>query len=218
MPLIAGVDGCRAGWVVVTEHDAFVRSDFPAVVAALPPDAVIAVDIPVGLLETFVPGGRDADRAARELLANQRSSVFSAPVRRAFGATTLREAQTRGCRMTLQALKIMPKVEEVDSSMSPILQHRVFEVHPEVSFRGMNDQRPLQSKKSRRGGRDERHALLIGVGITVPTRPRAGEKEDDLLDACAALWTARRIAAGTAERVPDAPPVDGRGLRMEICW
>jgi predicted RNase H-like nuclease len=39
---------------------------------------------------------------------------------------------------------------------------------------------------------------------------------DDLLDACACAWSARRIAEGRAVRFPADPPQDARGLRMAI--
>jgi len=39
---------------------------------------------------------------------------------------------------------------------------------------------------------------------------------DDLHDALAALWAARRIRAGTARTFPNEPPLDARGLRMAI--
>jgi predicted RNase H-like nuclease len=39
---------------------------------------------------------------------------------------------------------------------------------------------------------------------------------DDLLDACAALWTANRITDGIVRRFPLAAPSDRLGLRMEI--
>jgi predicted RNase H-like nuclease len=48
---------------------------------------------------------------------------------------------------------------------------------------------------------------------------QSGVEKDDALDAGAACWTAGRIAAGTAERLPplsDEAPQDARGLRMEI--
>ncbi len=214
---VAGVDGCRGGWVVATGSSAFVCPDFAAVLETLDPDTVIGVDIPIGLLDGWVAGGRDADRAARSLLGARRSSVFSAPPRAAFGAATLAEAQARGCRMTLQTLAITPKVAEVDRQMTPKLQGRVFEVHPELCFQAMaNGGRPLASKKGQ-DGREQRRVLLDRAGIT-GNAPPTGAAEDDLLDACAALWGARRILAGTHERVPRDPPLDARGLRMEICW
>jgi predicted RNase H-like nuclease len=42
--------------------------------------------------------------------------------------------------------------------------------------------------------------------------------DDDMLDAVAALWTATRLYEGTAETLPDEPPLDAAGLRMEIVY
>jgi predicted RNase H-like nuclease len=39
----------------------------------------------------------------------------------------------------------------------------------------------------------------------------------DALDACAAAWSAQRIAAGRAECLGDGA-TDGRGRPMRICW
>jgi len=41
---------------------------------------------------------------------------------------------------------------------------------------------------------------------------------DDLLDAFAVLWTARRIAEGKAVTLPARPPLDSFGLRMAIAY
>jgi predicted RNase H-like nuclease len=40
--------------------------------------------------------------------------------------------------------------------------------------------------------------------------------EDDILDACACAWTARRVLQGEAHRFADAQRLDPRGLRMQI--
>jgi predicted RNase H-like nuclease len=86
---LAGVDGCRAGWIA-----AFVRAQsgevrlrvvprFAEVTAAPEAPAIIAVDIPIGLPEQAGCGGRAADKVVRSLLGARRSSVFSVPSRRA---------------------------------------------------------------------------------------------------------------------------------------
>ncbi len=46
--------------------------------------------------------------------------------------------------------------------------------------------------------------------------PRTKVGEDDILDACAACWTAARILRDNAIRIPKRPPRDKRGLVMEI--
>jgi predicted RNase H-like nuclease len=213
----AGVDGCRTGWVVAVPQGAVLAPTFAAVLAAVPPETVIAVDIPVGLAPTYVPGGRECDRLARKLLGRPRgSSVFPAPPRSALGSRDLATARDRGWPATLQGLNLLPKIEEVDATMSPALQARVHEAHPELAFQEMNGGAPLLRGKRDPAGRAERRALLEQAGITVPPRPFAGEAADDLLDACAALWIAQRITRQEAIRVPERPLHDARGLRMEI--
>ena len=220
MAHVAGVDGCRGGWVVVIGAAAFVCRDFDAVLAGLDAETLIGIDMPIGLLDDHVPAGRVADRAARSLLPGKRSSVFPAPSRCCFGIRTLDQARERNCRINRQGINLLQKIEDVDARMSPVLQQRVYEVHPELSFAAMNEDRPVLSGKTRPPGRADRRALLEREGIVIPDRPRpyAEVKEDDLLDACAALWSARRIGAGVASRVPEPPPADARGLRMEIWW
>lgn len=86
--LVAGVDGCRAGWVAFkvelrTRATSLEVIDLPAWLRERPPDlACVAIDIPIGLLE----GPRACDKAARKLLGQPRgSSVFPAPRRSACG-------------------------------------------------------------------------------------------------------------------------------------
>ena len=217
MPLLAGVDGCRTGWVVVTDGGAAVVPTFAAVLGSLPGDAIIAIDIPIGLADHYERGGRACDRQARAALGRARgSSVFPAPPRPGLGARTLAAARARGWPATLQALNLLPKIEEVDACMTPALQTRVFEALPELAFRELNRGEPVVPNKRHAEGRARRWALLGSAGIPRPDRPRAGEAEDDLVDACAELWIARRLARGDAVRVPDDPAHDAHGLRMEI--
>lgn len=85
---LAGIDGCRGGWVVA-RWDGGGRLDLIRVarVEALfdAPDApaIACVDMPIGLPETGEIGGRSAERAVRPLLGGRQSSVFSVPARAA---------------------------------------------------------------------------------------------------------------------------------------
>ena len=79
----------------------------------------------------------------------------------------------------------------------------------------------MGSSKKKAAGRLERASLLraeFGEAFerALPERRRLGCAEDDLLDAFAALWTARRVARGVAEILPSEPPLDAFGLRMEM--
>jgi predicted RNase H-like nuclease len=215
---VAGVDGCRGGWVVVHDGGAAVRASFTEVLDELPDDTVIAVDIPIGLADRYEAGGRVCDRLARARLGRVRgTSVFPAPTRTALTARTLAAARALGWPATKQALNIVGKIEQVDRVMTPALQRRVFEVHPELSFAAMNGDGSVLAPKRSPSGSRRRRALLRRSGIVVPDRP-GGAAVDDLLDACALSWSARRVADGTASCVTGTPARDGRGLRMEIRW
>lgn len=237
-PLIcAGVDGCRGGWVVATTvrrgGDALphavsiaVVSGFAEVIALTADAQCVAVDMPIGLLDSPRAGGRDCDRAARALLGRQGSSVFSPPARPALAAREYREAQRlQGAGLSIQTWNIVPRIRDVDGSMTPSLQGRVFEAHPELAFRTLAGRDAVMAGKSSADGFAQRVALLAdAIGPAMPDLPsersRIGTKTcalDDLADALVLADVARRAAGGTAFRVPSGdPPLDGRGLRMEI--
>jgi predicted RNase H-like nuclease len=234
MPWIAGVDGCRAGWVVVLAEcraAAFqVRavqlcSRFADILNLHPAPMVIAVDIPIGLLDQPQSGGRTCDRQARSLLGHRASSVFSPPSRLSLEATEYEQVRTHG--MSRQAFGILPKIREVDQVMTPALQDTVYEAHPELAFMALAGQ-PMQHNKKTFAGREERlRALTQTVNISLQRLKQATVQAlepfkrsqvapDDLLDAYILLRTAWRIVNAEAGRVPSHPPVDTLGLRMEI--
>jgi predicted RNase H-like nuclease len=97
----------------------------------------------------------------------------------------------------------------------------VREVHPEVSFYFLNGERPMSAAKTKVAGRAERLSLLRewsgeAVVNALASRRELGCKVDDVMDAFVALWTAERIASGSAVSIPPQPPLDAYGLRMEM--
>ena len=227
----AGVDGCPAGWFVVCvapqTREIVVRlcASFDAVLALRPRPDLIAIDIPIGLLDERQIGGRECDRLARCRLPGRASSVFSPPVRGLLGAT--RYSQVRGHGLSIQAFGIVAKIREVDRLMTPDLQQRVYEAHPELAFRSLAGA-PLRHSKKIPAGREERLQALERLASfravrdlldTVATRYRRSQLAlDDCLDACVLAWLAGRIATGAAQRLPAQPPLDAKGLRMEIWY
>ncbi|MEW6248272.1 MAG: DUF429 domain-containing protein [Nitrospirota bacterium] len=232
---VAGVDGCRGGWAValVPAETAVARrplirlcGDFREVLLLRPSPAVIAVDIPIGLLDGPRAGGRLCDRLARAMLTGRTSSVFSPPCRRVLRARKYEDAH--GFGLSRQAFGILPKIREVDDLMTSALQQLVREAHPELAFSALAG-RPMRWNKKTPAGRQERlRALERGGALyrelagwlaeALDTFPRRHLSADDLMDALALSWTARRIAAGKARRIPDRPPRDRRSLRMEIWY
>jgi predicted RNase H-like nuclease len=195
--------------------------------------AVLAIDIPIGLPERIAGSGRGCDIAARRLLGPRAASVFSVPPRAAFDSADYAGACAASLaasdpprKISKQMFHLFRKILEVDSVITPALQKRVFECHPEAAFFAMNGQQILPEPKKRGGrmhrpGFDLRRALLSAQGfsetfLNAAMDQRGGAGADDVLDACACAWTAARIVRGEALRFPDAPPLDARGLRMEI--
>ncbi len=128
-----------------------------------------------------------------------------------------------GKGLSKQAYFICPKIAEVDRLMTPVSQERVIEVHPEVSFRAIAG-RPMAHPKRKSAGYEERRELLQkALETSILSREDARDvarsaQPDDLLDATVVAWTAYRFANGIAKRLPPEPPLDRRGLRMEIVY
>lgn len=177
----------------------------------------IAVDVPIGL--PTKAGLRVCDRQARTKLGRRWMCVFPAPDRELFGLSfeearevvlTRRAGSTINEHpiMTQQTIAILQKIEEVDDVMRTDLSRQdwIVEVHPEVCFvtlaKELGD--PVGAtglpRKQRTAGRLARLALLQRAFPDVAERaaaapwPRTEVGRDDILDAYAALWTARRYA------------------------
>jgi predicted RNase H-like nuclease len=116
-------------------------------------------------------------------------------------ACSLREL-IDGKRCSRQAFEITTKIAEVDALMTRHLQSRVREGHPELSFATMSGGAPVMDRKRSAAGRAARLAALRPhfpeIDIAANGRRPAGVGADDVLDAYAMLWTARRLDAGSA--------------------
>jgi predicted RNase H-like nuclease len=223
---VLGLDGCPGGWAGALVDESVDHSvDGSSVllrryngwsaglVEALAEDVdLVAIDIPVGLPE---PGHtRTCDVAARAWLGRRRSSVFSAPPRELFGFETHAEASAAskalcGRGISIQAWNIYGRIAAVDTVVTPAVQHRLLEVHPEIGFLELAGD--LGSKRHRAGRDARQRALPWGI------EPRlAGAKPDDVLDAMVAAWSGLRWLRGEAVLLPADPPRDARGLLMGV--
>jgi predicted RNase H-like nuclease len=225
---VAGVDGCRAGWVAFkVEVPSLATSvelvDVPKLLKSRPNDLLcLAIDIPIGLLEH----SRACDKAARKLLSQPRgTSVFAAPCRAALAATTHAAAnqinrEKTGRGLSQQAFGIIPKIKEVDDTITSDCQRWAIEVHPEVCFWALNEHQPMKHNKKTKEGAAERVAVLCLVFPEIERHlanrpPRIGA--DDLLDAAAAAWTALRCHRKEAQCVC-TPEFDDKGLEVAIYY
>ncbi len=111
-----------------------------------------------------------------------------------------------GKGISRQAYGLGKKILEVDAWVRTV-DRAVIEVHPEVCFATLAGH-PLAHPKWSWAGAEERRRLLALAGIQVPAELGvAGELAgvDDVLDAAAAFWTARRYAEGNATCHPETP-------------
>jgi len=215
---VTGVDACARGWVAVTLGPGeAVRIAVAATLDDLPLAGVTGIDMPLGLLAA---GWRDADLLARRALGRRGVTVFAIPPRPAWDCDSYAEAsglcrELTGKSFSVQAWGLRRKIAEADAyrrraaaswrpapapggacaAPGPDGVH-LYEVHPELSFATLAGA-PLADTKHTPAGLAVRRDLLAGAGIALPARV-PGAAENDLLDAAAVAWSARRIAAGQA--------------------
>lgn len=231
MSSVIGVDGCPAGWIAVIWGEALTHRLCRSFAEVLALDAaIIAVDMPIGFPARE---GRQAEKDVRKRLGARQSSVFAVPTRAAVACGDYREACAANLeaadppkKISKQIFHLFPKMREIDALITPALQQRVHESHPELAFWAMNGGEPLPLPKKVRGtphppGLALRRTLLERAGFPLGAMPDASYRRsdvaaDDLLDACACAWAARRIRDGKALRFPAREQRDGRSLRMAI--
>jgi predicted RNase H-like nuclease len=209
MSLYVGADGFRDRWLAVVLDDTSVRELFVAdsaveVLKAAPDALAFAFDIPLGLQ---AEGLRSADALAKRMLARRASSVFPTFPRQVIESPTYEAALMAARELGLpgisrQSYGLRTKILELDIAARD--DERVIEAHPELSFSALAGGQACVYPKKSWNGLAERLALLTRAGIvlgesfaTIGTAP-----PDDVVDAAAAAWTARRYARGEALPLP----------------
>ncbi|MCW2831879.1 MAG: hypothetical protein JWP31_2571 [Aeromicrobium sp.] len=209
---VLGVDGCRIGWVGVrwgSTVDVFVAPSMADLVASVGPVEAIAIDIPIDLP---VDEPRLPERLARGRLPGRASTVFNAPASVVldcpdYHAANAANRAALGLGLSKQTWYLVPKIRDVRDWLATGPTMPVVEAHPEVCFAAMNGS-VLVDGKTTVAGEALRRSLLGAHGLHVETNRRAGVAVDDVLDAAATAWTARRLADGEAERLPPEPRGD----------
>lgn len=210
---VIGIDACRGKWLaLVIENgrfsEAVLAGDASALVQRWPEAAAVGIDVPIGLPEE---PWRDADRAARQFVGERRNSVFPTFPIEVFEAATYDESKAycteRGWpKPSVQSFGMRHRILEIAPLAA--IDERVFEVHPEVSFRELLGR--TLAPKSTAVGVAERRLALAEAGIDLPDLPYP---TDDVLDAAVAAWSAARYASGAALPLPE-----GHATRIGAIW
>ncbi|MEI7761486.1 MAG: DUF429 domain-containing protein [Thermoleophilia bacterium] len=205
--LVAGVDGCKRGWVAVVLIDGRFREarlieGVESAFSELVDMQRIAIDVPIGY------GPREADALARAVVGG--SSVFTIPERERFEVPF-----AEGGGISAQAHALGARIRHVTALAAS--DGRFREVHPEVCFTAMNGMKRLKFRKKSAGGAFERLGLLRKQGINIDPGTLGGAATiplDDLLDAAACAWTAARRDAVSLP----APPEQRDGYPVAIWY
>lgn len=232
MATVAGIDGCKMGWICVYRDldsgktNARILKSIWELSAIQPAPTHVMIDIPIGLPDA---GARACDTVVRKMLGPKRgSSVFPAPLRPTLAARNYQQAceirmQIEGKKLSKQTYMLFPKINEVDEFIRADSRRQDWfqETHPELCFYHLNGGRPIvEGKRTPQGEaiRTQRIRAQFGDALDKISRefPRTQCATDDILDAFAALWTAERALQGTAIALPPTPERDACGLRMEM--
>jgi predicted RNase H-like nuclease len=229
MQRVAGVDGCKSGWIVVecdcdlSKAELQLAPKWDDITSAA---KIVAVDMPIGLSRN---GVRQCEVEARKLISPCGPRVFKTLPREALrfaqenwnAANQWSKDQGFG-GISKQIWAIRPKIKEIDNAISPPDQARIVEAHPELAFARLNGGKPLDSKHTK-AGLKARQEILARAGFTnldswLQMLRGKGAKADDLYDACALVLTARNHLRGQGRFVPQKEERDSRGLRMAIAY
>lgn len=235
-----GVDGCTCGWFSVGfsqdgRYDVGMFITFADLLDRYAGSQLVLVDMPIGL-----PDGaeeRPSDPAAKRLLHPHGPRVFRAPTRKALAHLVNNPGDKDGVRavqieitensFSNQAIGIMPKIAEVDKLLPRETAPQIREVHPEICFWALNGGRPVGPNKHSEVGIEERLRVLERVEPKAKEIFNAGRakypqksvvKDDDIVDALAAAVTAHGGWRDGFHTLPQNPPLDARGLRMEMVY
>lgn len=232
---VAGIDGCRAGWLAFMMCDDKCSYLLSYDLAKLIPELnaeLIFIDIPIGL--TSVGYTRNVDRLARtELKPYKTSSIFTPPCRDALHVKTYAEAlelnrRVAGKGISLQSWNISAKIREADLLLrdQPNLKPSLFEAHPEICFKYLNGGAILATSKKTSEGFNERSEVLSthNPGLLHLIEQIMGETlrkdvaKDDILDAAVLALSASYAAHHGINLVGNHAETDAMDIPVRIAF
>ncbi len=205
---VIGIDGTSTGWV------ASIGSARNKVLSTIKfcekldrllsnyPNSIVVIDMPIELNKKNYL--RECDVLAKKYLgSNFQSSVFIPPLKRVLQCSTYQEAnklskEITGRGLSKQAWYLKNKINEV-RGVSKIYS-KVYEGHPECSFKMLKKETLIAKKKSVLGIFERldllKKAGLDPLSIRIEIEKNSKIKIDDVLDSMALFITALRIVEG----------------------
>ena len=205
---VIGIDGTSTGWI------ASIGSARNKVLSTIRyseklhrllsnyPNSVVVIDMPIELNKKNYL--RECDVLAKKYLgSNFQSSVFIPPLKRVLQCSSYQEAnklskEITGRGLSKQAWYLKNKINEVRGVSK--IYNRVYEGHPECSFKMLKKETLIAKKKSVLGIFERldllKKAGLDPLSISIEIEKNSKIKIDDVLDSMALFITALRIVEG----------------------
>mgnify|MGYP001164184362 CR=1 FL=1 len=205
---LIGIDGTSSGWIAsigsskdkcvsfitISENLNKLLSDYP--------DSVVVIDMPIELNKKNYL--RECDVLAKRYLGKSfQSSIFIPPLKRVLECTDYQEAnmlskKITGKGLSKQSWNLKSKISEVQGISK--LSNKIYEGHPECTFKMLKNE-TLKAKKKSVVGIFERLGILKEAGldplsITLRLEGTPTIKIDDVLDSMVLFITASRIFEG----------------------
>ena len=205
---LIGIDGTSSGWIasigsskkkcvsIITFSEKLdkILSDYP--------DSVVVIDMPIELNKKKYL--RECDVLAKRYLGkNFQSSIFIPPLERVLECANYQEAnmlskKITGKGLSKQSWNLKTKISEVQGLSR--LSNKIYEGHPECSFKMLKNE-TLGAKKKSVLGIFERLGILKKAGldplsISLHLENDLTIKIDDVLDSVVLFITASRIFEG----------------------
>jgi len=192
--------------------------------------SLILVDVPIGLQEGGGEGRR-CDAIARAVLGAGDDAVVTPPVREATRKRRYPAAKRVNERkaerpLSERAFKLSDGIAAVDSLLRNVPEAKTtFRAsHPAVCFRAFAGE-PLAHRRTTAAGYAERMRTLAGFDADAPPAVQATAEATagvdlavaDVLDAVVLAYTTRP-GPGSLRTLPADPPLDPKGLPMEIVY
>ena len=205
---LIGVDGTSSGWVAsignskIKRLSTIIFSEKLDKILSDYPNSIVVIDMPVELNKKNYL--RECDVLAKRYLGRKfQSSIFIPPLKRLIKCSTYQEAnklskEITGKGLSKQSWHLKNKISEVQVLSK--LSYKIYEGHPECSFKMLKNE-TLNAKKKSVLGIFERLDLLQKAGfdplsISLRLENDSTIKIDDVLDSVVLFITALRIAEG----------------------
>ena len=231
---IAGVDGCRKGWIMVIWAEGLysygVYEHFSDLMDQNPDLNRILIDIPIGLSSAAT--SRTVDMLLRQELKGRSSTVFTPPCREAVYLTDYKAANEKnkfvvGKGISIQAFNICDKIRELDQYFQENgIPQKIIESHPELCFKYLNEGQVILSKKATAEGAEERLQILEKYDPSLrqlfeqilQETLRKHVKKDDILDAIGLCLTNRLAGANNLRYLEGEQKMDEFCIPMKIAY